>query len=797
MGDRFAIAIIGAGPGGLSAAARASELGISHLLLEAAADIADTVRHFQKGKRVMAEPARLPLRAAVGFAAGPREQVLETWRQDVVRHGVNLRTGAAVIAIAGQRGDFRLDLAGGGQVTAGHVVLAIGLQGNIRTLGVPGEDLPGVEYRLDDPDRFRGETILVIGGGDAGVEDALALSAANRVILLNRQEEFTQCREANYKRLNEALAAGRLEVRQSTTATRVERDEDANPPLSLAVRSPQGTEHLRCHRIIARLGATPPRQMLEGFGIRFPSGEPSALPILSEQYESNVPGLYIVGSLAGYPLIKQALNQGYEVVHSILGDPVEPADQPLLRTRFSGIPGFSPADDGIALLGDSLPLLASLNSLQLREFVIESDIRAPAPGELIFRKSDYGNSFFSVLRGAVQIRIEKPGEKDAVVSVKAGDFFGEIGLLSGRRRTGTAIAGERCVVVETPRWAMLRLLDASPGVQRRLDEVALKRVVRTCFGDALPEDQVELLVQEARTKHYAVGETLFHEGDAADGLYMIRRGSVTVSRLSGGKEVVVAYMSAGSYIGEMALVSNMPRTATVRAAAPTEAVLLEAGRFTEVLERNPAVRGEVLHRSLAAVRSKTLSSGSKESELIRFLMGQGVGEATDVLLIDYARCIRCDNCESACAAVHEGTPRLDRAAGRTFQQIHVPSSCRHCEHPRCMKDCPPNAIHRSPGGEIYISDDCIGCGNCRSHCPYGVIVMAEIGEHRPPGLLQLVFGAGRRAPVRGIADREDAKKAVKCDMCRDIIGGAACVRACPTGAAFRVSPEEFLVRVGQ
>ena len=61
--------------------------------------------------------------------------------------------------------------------------------------------------------------------------------------------------------------------------------------------------------------------------------------------------------------------------------------------------------------------------------------------------------------------------------------------------------------------------------------------------------------------------------------------------------------------------------------------------------------------------------------LISFLLAQGIGEATDVLLIDESLCIRCDNCEKACADSHDGTSRLDRQAGPTFANIHVPTSC--------------------------------------------------------------------------------------------------------------------------
>jgi Fe-S-cluster-containing hydrogenase component 2 len=169
-----------------------------------------------------------------------------------------------------------------------------------------------------------------------------------------------------------------------------------------------------------------------------------------------------------------------------------------------------------------------------------------------------------------------------------------------------------------------------------------------------------------------------------------------------------------------------------------------------------------------------------------------------VLLIDESLCIRCDNCEKACSDTHDGVSRLDRESGPTFANIHVPTSCRHCENPHCMKDCPPDAIHRNPNGEVYIEDSCIGCGNCQRNCPYGVIQMGPASglRLRPSLWSWLLFGLGTEPGRESRKVAKDAvKKAVKCDMCTDLSGGPACVRACPTGAAIRVSPEEFLRRV--
>ncbi|MDO9011509.1 MAG: cyclic nucleotide-binding domain-containing protein [Gallionella sp.] len=795
MSEKFKIVIVGAGPGGLSAAGRAAQSGVSHLLLEASPHLANTIHHFQKGKSVMAEPAVLPLRSSMSFAAGIREGILATWQQEIDQYRVNVRLASPVTAISGSAGNFCITLAAGEMLHADYVVLAIGLQGNIRTLAVPGEDLPGVQYQLDDPDEFSNETIVVVGGGDAGVENALGLAKQNRVILVNRHEEFSDCKALNYERLMVAVAQGRIETRVSTLTECIEALADEAFALAYVAQTPQGRERIACHRVIARLGAKPPRPLLERFGVVFPNTDSTAVPQLSEQYESNVPGLYIVGALAGYPLIKQAMNQGYEVIEYILGNPVEPADEGLLRAKFSGVAEVGSASDGIALLRRNLPLLSPLTTLQLREFMLDSAVHVLPRGEVVFNSNDYSNSFYSILKGRVAIETEGGQGEVAVFGLHEGEFFGEMGLLSGRRRSGTAVVSQDCVLVETPRRSMLKLLYSAKGVQRRLDEVSLKRVVRNCLDTALPESELDYLVQGAQSRQYAVGDTLFREGDTADGLYLIRRGSVTVSRQREGREVVLAYLPAGNYVGEMALVSSQPRSATVRAASPAEVILLEAARVGEVLGRNTLLRSKVGSQYLENVRdehARDEASGQGYGGLVNFLMEQGVGEASDVLLIDYARCIRCNNCETSCAAAHDGTSRLDREAGETYAQIHVPTSCRHCEHPHCMKDCPPDAIHRSVNGEVYIGDNCIGCGNCQTNCPYGVIQMAVEQEYHKRSVWQVIFGIGKRENDALQTGGNLPKKAVKCDMCKDIPGGPVCVRACPTGAAMRGHPEEFL-----
>src|SRR4051812_5854784 len=221
MSDSVKIAIVGSSPSGLSAAGRAAQLGVSHVLLEATPRPADTIFKYQKGKHVMAEPGILPLRSPMSFAEGTREHILQTWDEELAKLKVNVRFNAAVTGITGTKGDFTIKLASGDSVRAEFIVLAIGLQGNLRKLGVPGEDLERVQYQLDDPAEYEDETIIVIGAGDAAIENALGLAKQNRVIMCIRDTEFARCKEGNLNLVLAAIKDGRVEINYSTNVEKV------------------------------------------------------------------------------------------------------------------------------------------------------------------------------------------------------------------------------------------------------------------------------------------------------------------------------------------------------------------------------------------------------------------------------------------------------------------------------------------------------------------------------------------------------------------------------------------------
>ena len=828
MSDLYEVAIIGSGPAGMSAAGQAAKRGMTHVLLEKTGHLSDTIFKYQKGKHVMATPANLRLRAGgyedggsegMEFEEGTRERILGIWNRhcgvvdpsipvpdgDIDSWPVNVKLNADVTKVEGEKGNFTISLKNGESVKAKTIILAIGTQGNPNKLRCPGADHPMILYQLDDPADHTDQHIAIVGTGDAGIENALGLAKEaalrNTVTILNRGTDFAKAKKKNADDLQEAHDDGVLTIRFGTSPAEVRDGE-------LVLETETGQETIPCNTIIARIGSQPPRGFIESMGIQFSSADASAFPTLSPVFESTKPGIFVIGALAGYPLIKHCMNQGFDVIeYLVTGEPVKPADEPLLEEVFAGLPGNHSVDHWLEVYQSQVGIFKGLSILQMRELMLDSTCRAFSPGEVIFRRNEQGSSVFAIAQGSVAVEVD-PNNPSITVPIGQGSIFGEVGLISGRRRGSTIRAAEDTVVVELSRKAALKLISSSPEADAEVKRISIERQILQLFGSGLTPNDIAPLVASSTTEEVRAGKVVIQEGDEDTDLFIVRRGSMLVEKMIGDRPVFLSYLPAGSFFGEMAVIDGSKRTATVKASIKSEVIRLPGAPFLELLERNPQLRERALKVMDERRRTNDFIESQKDkvgnalglySETAKFLFEQGIGEATDALLIDEKLCIGCDNCERACADAHEGLSRLDREAGKSFAHLHVPTSCRHCEHPHCMADCPPNAIRRGPDGEVSINaETCIGCGNCKSACPYGVIRMDPVPPKKPSLLKWLFFGSG---PGPGEAsyswrkkngDPDLAKKAIKCDMCAGIDGGPACVRACPTGAAIRVSPDKFL-----
>lgn len=781
--QQFELAVVGAGPGGLSAAARAAEQRVSHVLLEAGEKHANTVQQYQHHKHVMAEPSVLPLRSDVAFAAGRREEILDAWQRAIETSRINIRYRSAVTGIEGTKGNFKLTLKGGDVLRARNVILALGVQGNPRQIGIPGGDLPCVQYTLESAEALKGERIVVVGAGDAAIENAISLAKNNRVTLLNRGTGFPRAKEGNAGRVMRAIAANQLTCVSESKPKSLARTAvgGAPAPYVLKVDTPNGEQAIPCHRIIARLGAIPTKQLLEGAGAKFLSDAPDAAPELSARYESTVPGLFVIGALAGFPLIKQAMNQGYEVVEHLLGRNVRPADHEILASVFRRLRNGKDVDGTLRKIHATVRAFRDVKELALRELMLSSTILTPSKGTQLFARGVYSSSVFNILKGEVLL---SAGDGPPM-TLRAGQLLGEMALISGRPHESTAVVGgSDCVVLETPHAAMRKLVRSEQAVRDYVDKVYALRALRVFLMPHAGPQTVAALSEGVRLHRIKAGEALFRQGEAVERFYLIRSGSVSLLRKSEDREAVIAYGAAGAYLDAAGcLAGESVRSMSAHATVTTEALSIDQAQFRRLIAADPLIRNKLQAESAQHLAQQAqMQAQPQAGKVFSYLMSHGLGEATSVLVIDEDLCVGCDQCEKACAATHDGVSRLDRSAGPSLFSLHLPTSCRHCEHPHCMQDCPPNAIHRLPDGEVSIADTCIGCGNCVENCPYGVIQLAQV---EPKG--SFLSRIGRRGQKEATA-----KTAVKCDSCASLKGGPACVRACPTGAAIRIHAEDVL-----
>ena len=211
--DIYDVLIVGAGPAGISASLRAIERKLNYVTLDEG-EIGGTVAKYPRQKLVLTSPVEFPVYGKFKKSELSKEELLAFWNQVIQRVDFRFLKGEKVESIdKGPDGIFTV-VSTKGRHRARAVVLAIGKSGSPRKLGVKGEDLPKVMYRLIEADHYVHKKILVVGGGDSAVEAAMGLAhqVGNTVTLSYRQAAFGRIKERNARRLEEFVRKGKLKI---------------------------------------------------------------------------------------------------------------------------------------------------------------------------------------------------------------------------------------------------------------------------------------------------------------------------------------------------------------------------------------------------------------------------------------------------------------------------------------------------------------------------------------------------------------------------------------------------------
>src|SRR6267378_3077566 len=211
--DVYDVLIVGAGPGGISASLRSIEKRLNYLTVDEG-EMGGTVAKYPRQKLVMTSPVEFPTYGKFKKTELSKEELLAFWNKVLQRTDFKFRKGEKVEDIKKcEDGIFTITTTKG-QHRAHAVILALGKGGSPRKLGVKGEDLPKVMYRLIEADHYINKKILVVGGGDSAVEAAIGLGhqVGNQVTLSYRKEAFTRIKERNAQRIQESVRKGKVNV---------------------------------------------------------------------------------------------------------------------------------------------------------------------------------------------------------------------------------------------------------------------------------------------------------------------------------------------------------------------------------------------------------------------------------------------------------------------------------------------------------------------------------------------------------------------------------------------------------
>jgi putative YpdA family bacillithiol system oxidoreductase len=255
--------IVGAGPAGIAASLRAIQHKLKYITIERD-EIGGTVAKYPRQKLVMTSPVEFPMYGKFKKTELSKENLLAFWDKVLHRADFKVRTGQRVEDIKRDEDGVFTVVTPTDNYRAHAVILALGRTGTPRKLGVKGEEMPKVMYRLIEADHYVNKKILVVGGGDSAVEAAMGLAhqVGNKVTLSYRSAQFSRIKERNAQRIADSIKSGKVEVLFNSTP--VEFKEES---VLLDVQGQQ--REIPNDYVWIFAGGTPPNDFLKKIGVGF------------------------------------------------------------------------------------------------------------------------------------------------------------------------------------------------------------------------------------------------------------------------------------------------------------------------------------------------------------------------------------------------------------------------------------------------------------------------------------------------------------------------------------------------
>ena len=259
-GDLDAI-VVGSGPAGIAAALALGANGLNYLVVEQN-KFGGTIAHYPRAKVVMTGAIELPGYGTVRRSTMTKEKLIELWTDIRERTRLPLKEGVRITSITAEGNAWRLR-GDGFQDRAANVILALGRRGAPKELGVPGEELAKVVYRVIEPDVFAQRRVLVVGGGNAAADCAIALAeqgGCRAVGLSYRRSALSRVRASVAARVDELIRQAKILPYFGTEVVSIAAEH-------VMLRSARGLEQIDNDHVVVQIGGTAPSELLHSIGI--------------------------------------------------------------------------------------------------------------------------------------------------------------------------------------------------------------------------------------------------------------------------------------------------------------------------------------------------------------------------------------------------------------------------------------------------------------------------------------------------------------------------------------------------
>lgn len=245
-----------------------------------------------------------------------------------------------------------------------------------------------------------------------------------------------------------------------------------------------------------------------------------------------------------------------------------------------------PATEEIIGFLKEIPLFSELNDEEFTELCKHIKLRRFMKGSSIIRQGDKGDNFYTIVSGRAKVVVsEKDGTDKIVGTLSTGDSFGETALIEKGPRTASIITLTPVAVFEISREGFEKFLAANTENRERITgKIRLgKMLLASPVFAFMSQKQISYLIKNLKPERIKAGTTVFKQGDTGDKFYIIQEGSIHLERFENSLRTLDLILKPGNFFGEMALVKNIPRTATAETVSDSLLFSLDKETFCNVI----------------------------------------------------------------------------------------------------------------------------------------------------------------------------------------------------------------------